>query len=399
LTGDRGDRALVLLAFLAFLGLGLPDGVLGVAWPSMRRSFELPMSDLGVLLAAAMIGYLTSSVASGVLVGRLGVGGLLAVSCAAAGASAFLQALAPIWSIVVLAGVVGGLGAGAIDAGLNVFAAARFSPRLTTWLHASYGLGAALGPLLTSAVFAAGGSWRLAYGIVGTTLAGMAVAFGCTGDRWALGSTAAGLPAGPGGSGLASLLRRRPVWLGGLLFFVYSGVEVGVGQWSYSWLVEGRGVSAGAAGGWMALFWASLTVGRVALGAATSRVPPGHLLRASLAAVPAGVLLLGAGWGPGAGALGLPLVGLALGPIFPLLIATTPARVGAPLAPHVIGVQIAAFYLGAAALPGVAGLLVRHTGLETLGPLLLVNALTAAVAYGVAERWGRIDVVASPAVP
>jgi fucose permease len=365
---------------VAFLGLGLPDGVLGVAWPSLRRSFALPMSQLGLLLSAGAVGYLGSSVASGVLVARLGLGRLLAASSAATAVSAFGCALAPHWGVVIASAVVAGLGAGAIDAGVNAFAAARLSPRWTTWLHASYGVGAALGPLLTGAVLAVTGSWRLAYAAIGLVLALMTVTFAGTATRWTV-DTGPARPA-PAGPAFVDALRRPAVRSSALLFFVYAGLEVGAGQWAYTWLVEGRHVATGAGAAWLAVYWGSLTAGRVALGALTSRVPAETLLRASLATVPAGVLVLWAGVGPSAGAVGLLLLGLALAPIFPLLIATTPARVGAPHATHAIGFQVAAFYVGTAVLPGAAGLLARRLGLDALGPFLLATAVVLGLLYG-----------------
>jgi MFS family permease len=210
--------SLSLIALLAFLSLGLPDGVLGVAWPSMRRSFELPMSQLGVLLTAAMVGYLGSSVASGTVVARMGLGRVLVASSTATAASAVAYALAPGWEVVVLSAVGAGLGAGAIDAGINAFAASHLSPRLTSWLHASYGVGAALGPLLTSIVLATTGSWRIAYGLIGLVLAMMTGAFARTAGRW----TADAQPARPAhtASTITDALRRPAVWRSVTLFFV-----------------------------------------------------------------------------------------------------------------------------------------------------------------------------------
>jgi fucose permease len=375
-----------VIALLAFLSLGLPDGVLGVAWPSLRRSFELPMSQLGILLTAATVGYLASSFASGILVARLGLGRVLALSSAATAISAGSYALAPAWAVVVGAAVVAGLGAGAVDAGVNAFAAIRLPPRLTSWLHASYGVGAALGPLLTGAVLAATGSWRVAYGLVGIVLAAMTVAFARTADRWTL-DPATARPAAAA-AGLIEALRRPPVWLSGGLFFVYAGLEVGAGQWAYSWLVEGRAVPGGVAAAWLAVYWGSLTAGRVVLGVLTTRIATGTLLRAALAGSPVGILVLWAGLGPAAGAAGLGLLGLALAPIYPLLIATTPARVGAAHVTHAVGIQVAAFYLGTAVLPGAAGILARQAGLEVLGPFLLAAALALGALSGMA-RAGR----------
>ncbi|HSE96210.1 MAG TPA: MFS transporter, partial [Methylomirabilota bacterium] len=280
----------------------------------------------------------------------------------------------------------------AIDAGINAFAAARLSPRLTSWLHASYGVGAALGPVLTGTVLATTGSWRVAYGVIGVVLALMAVGFAGTVDRWTV-------DADPARSGrmdltLVDALRRPAVWRSIGLFFGYAGLEVGAGQWAYSWLVEGRQVAPGVAAGWLAVYWGSLTAGRVILGALTSRFGAETLLRASLATVPLGVLVLWAGLGPAAGAGGLVLLGLALGPIFPLLITTTPNRVGVAHATHAIGFQVAAFYLGTAALPGAAGILARQAGLDVLGPFLLATALGLGALYGVgiAGRPGRARV-------
>lgn len=165
---------LLAIALLAFVSLGLPDGVLGVAWPSIRRSFGRPPSQLGSLLASAMAGYLTSSFSSGALVARLGVGRLLLWSSILMVVNSFAYALAPAWSVMVAAGLLAGLGAGAIDAGINAFATARFSPRLVSWLHACYGVGAMLGPLLMTAVVTSGLGWRWGYAVIGYLLAVMA---------------------------------------------------------------------------------------------------------------------------------------------------------------------------------------------------------------------------------
>ena len=139
---------LVLLAYVAFISLGLPDGLLGVAWPSMRADFALPLDALGMLLVASTSGYLTSSFFSGRIVARLGVGGLLAASCAATGGSLLGYTLAPSWMTLVPFGLVAGLGAGAIDAGINTYIASHHGESLMQWLHASFGVGITLGPII-----------------------------------------------------------------------------------------------------------------------------------------------------------------------------------------------------------------------------------------------------------
>src|SRR5688572_13814125 len=205
-------RLVVAIAFAAFVSLGLPDGVLGVAWPSIRKTFALPVSQLGAILFAVMVGYLASSFASGALVARYGVGPLLAGSNALVALSCAGYALAPAWPVMLACGLVGGLGAGAIDAGINVYAAERFSPRLVSWLHASWSAGAALGPLVMTAVLVAGLAWRWGYAVVAAILAAMALTFFVTLRLWSTPMPAAGHPAPPVSASFSRTLRRPAVW-------------------------------------------------------------------------------------------------------------------------------------------------------------------------------------------
>lgn len=145
----RSRPALLIgLAYAAFISLGLPDGLTGVAWPSMRATFGLPLEALGALVSTTTIGYLLASFSSGRLMAHLGVGRLLALSCLATAISLLGYSGVSSWAAMVGLGLLAGLGAGAIDAGLNTYAAETFNPRTVNWLHASFGLGAAIGPVL-----------------------------------------------------------------------------------------------------------------------------------------------------------------------------------------------------------------------------------------------------------
>lgn len=375
------------IAFLAFVSLGLPDGVLGIAWPSIRRALDLPLSQLGALLAAAMAGYFASSFASGPVVLRIGLGRLLLWSSIAMVASSAAYALAPTFGVVTMGALVAGLGAGAIDAGINAFAATRFSARIVNWLHACYGIGATLGPLLMTGVLSLELSWRWGYGLIGLALAGMAACFAVTLDGWAMDSRPDGSRPRPEAvASLADTLRHPRVGTGIALFFLYTGLEVAVGQWTYSLLTEGRGLTPGMAGVWTGTYWGGLTVGRIAAGAFASRLSAESLLRLAVLSAPLGALLVWAG-GPGLGSLvGLVVLGCALAPIFPLLVAVTPMRVGQAYAAPAIGLQIAAAYLGTAAIPGGIGLVARWTGLESIGPALVGTALALALLHEIARR-------------
>ena len=380
---------LFAIAVVAFVSLGLPDGALGVAWPSIQRSFGLPPDQLGALLASAMVGYLTSSFSSGAVVARLGVGRLLLWSTALMVANSLAYALAPGWGPMVGAGVLAGLGAGAIDAGINAFAAARFSPRRVSWLHASYGVGAMLGPLLMTAVIGSGVGWRWGYAVIGLVLAAMAVSFLLTVRLWDRNPSEPGTPsrAREPAAGLLDTLVRPRVWLSISLFFVYTGLEVSAGQWSYSLFTEVRGVAPGLAGAWVAAFWAGLTAGRVASGALAGRLTGDGLLRLGNIGALVGTSLIW--WDPGmsSGFLGLTVLGLALAPIYPTLIAETPKHLGPIHATSAIGFQVAAAYLGTAAIPGLAGVLAASVGLEIIGPCLFGTAALLLVLQEAARRW------------
>ncbi|HEU5191583.1 MAG TPA: MFS transporter [Methylomirabilota bacterium] len=377
---------LFAVALLAFASLGLPDGVLGVAWPSVRATFGLPLGELGVLLAATMVGYLASSFSGGWLVARLGIGRLLVWSSALMVAHAAVCALAPRWRLMMAAGVLAGLGAGAIDAGINAFAALRFPPRRLSWLHAAYGVGAMTGPLLMTAVLAGGRSWRVGYAVLGASLAALTTVFVLTRRLWEMEGRAGPGSASAGARSPAATLGRPVVWLNAALFFVYTGVEVVAGQWTYSLFTEGRGIAPVTAGLWVAGYWGALTAGRVAFGWLAERVPATTLLRVAIAGAPIAALALWlapGGWGSGAGLLAL---GVALAPIYPLLVSETPGRLGEADTANAIGFQVAAAYLGAATLPWLGGVLAHRYGLPVIGPFLLGAAALLFLLHAFAPR-------------
>ena len=365
---------LTWLAYLAFVSLGLPDGLQGVAWPSIRATFALPIDALGTLLVTFTAGYLVSSFTSGWLLSRAGVGTLLALSCAATALSLLGYALAPAWSVMVALGVLSGLGAGAIDAGLNTFAATRFSARMVSWLHACYGVGAAVGPALMTVVLARGGPWQRGYAIVGLAQLALALGFALTRTRWTSGREEPA-PSSPRPATIASTGRLPAVWLGVLGFLIYTGIEATAGTWAYSLFTEARGIPPGAAGTWVSLYWVSLTAGRLLAGALAGLVSPHTLLRACPLGLLLGATLVWLGTAGSWGGLGLLLVGLAEAPIFPSLISTTAARIGPSHVANAVGFQIAAAVLGQSVLPALAGVLARALGLEVIGAVLVAAAL------------------------
>jgi fucose permease len=390
---------LLVLSYAGFVAIGLPDGLLGVAAPGMRASFGVGLDALGELLLAFMVGYLASSVASGWAMQRLGgPGGLLAWSCGVTAASLFGYALAPSWLGLVACGPLAGLGAGAIDAGLNTVAARTFSARTITWLHASYGVGATAGPALMTAVLESGGSWRLGYALVAATQLALAWAFGVTCRGWPAGHSAGDrLEDAPP---LRSTLRLPAAWLGIAVFLLYTGIEAGAGVWAYSLLTEARGMAPPLAGACVSAYWASFAAARVAAGAIVNRVGPSAMLRASTAGIPLAAALLWLAPQPAVSALGLVLLGVACAPVYPALMATTPRRVGDAHTAGAVGLQVAGATLGQQILPALLGVLAARHGLEVVAPALL--AVGVALWAGTLLREGvpvRSDRMPAPGVP
>ncbi|MCX5117534.1 MFS transporter [Micromonospora sp. NBC_00362] len=395
----RPRAALLLLSYLAFVSLGLPDGLLGVSWPSIRGDFDVPTEAVGWVLTAGTVGYLTSSVLAGFTLARVGVGALLAGSTLVASLALTGYSVSPVLAVLVGCALLLGLGSGAVDSGLNAYAAGAFGPRHMNWLHAFFGLGVAIGPLIMTAVLSAGLAWRWGYGIVAAAQLVLAVAFVLTVRAWRrdapagteAGAAVQGVP-GATDSGPASTvqvpvrdtLRLPAVWSGLLAFALYVAIEVSAGLWAFLLLTEGRGLSAALAGGCVSAYWGSLFVGRVVQGLVAERLGAGLVLRASLAGMAVGAALIAVPGPAALAVLGLVVVGFAAAPVFPLLTLTTAERVGAAHADRAIGMQIGASGVGAALVPAGLGVLIGNTSVQVLGAALLVLALALIALY----EWG-----------
>lgn len=365
---------LLALAYLAFISLGLPDTVLGVAWPSLRAEFGIPASAMGAVLGAGLVGYFSSGLWAGIGVAKLGVGGLLAASSALVAAALVGYALAPSWGLFFPVGVLMGLGSGAIDSGLNGYAARHFSVRHVNWLHACWGVGASAGPALMTFAIAEGFGYRAGYAALASVLGSMAALFLLTQRRWddRQPPEDAAVAASPALErlGFRAALARGPVWLLIVTFFLYTGLESSVGQWCFSWMRERRGLSVEAAGAWTSAYWASLTIGRLVLGLIVDRFGPDRLLRCASVGAVLGVAAF-TGSAGNLGRAGLLLLGASLAPMFPTLMARTPARVGEDVAHHAVGFQVSAATLGSTLMPALGGVLVSGSGLGAIAALVL----------------------------
>lgn len=352
---------LLVLAYLAFIGLGLPDPLPGTLWPEVAPHYGLPNAALGLVLAGLSAGYIAAGLLAGRLIGLFGIGGVLAASVAATAAAAAGQALAPPWAMFVALAVLAGLGGGAVDSALNAYSAQRFAARHLNWLHACWGVGATVGPGGATLLLATGAGWQAAYAAVAAVLAALAGAFLATHRRW----EGAALPPGIR-VGAIPALRNPLVRLQMAVFFVYTGLEAGAGQWAAT-ILAARGATPAEGALAAALFWAGLTVGRIVLGFVVDRIGADRLLRLGMPVAVAAAAGLAAGL---ADTLFLVLLAVAISPVYPTMMALTPARLG-PLAVQAIGFQVAAAMAGVAVLPGATGLVADLAGAGAV-PVMLV---------------------------
>jgi fucose permease len=374
----RADVTRVTIAYLSFVILGMPGAMLGVAWPAaIKDSFQQPLDALGALLAVSMGSYFIASFISGRLVKRFGFGTLLAGCSFITCVGLLGYVLSPSWTVMVAFAVLVGGGAGVVDAGMNIYFAAQYGPRLMNWLHASFGVGAALSPLMTTALLNSGGDWRIGYVVLVVLFGAMGLAFAVTRGSWN-DSKLASTEGNHGGITARDTLRLPLTWIGIGLFLLYGGQETIPGYWGYSLFNEARNISEQTAGLLVSIYWASFTIGRVVFGLMVTWVKANVLLNACVIGVVVGAILLWIPPAPEASAsilnfIGLALFGFTIGPIFALVVTNTQERLGPDHAPHAIGFQVAAASIGGGLIPGLAGnLAVASNSLEVIPVFLLV---------------------------
>lgn len=371
MTKKKNRFFLIALIYIAFISLGLPDGLLGVAWPEMRSSFSLPLDALGVILVGSTTGYLISSFLNGFFIKKIGVAVLLALSCLATGLALIGYTLTPVWWLLPLLAVLAGLGAGAIDAGLNTYVEKNFNEGLMQWLHASFGIGITMGPLIMSSAIKYSASWRVGYIIVGTAQVILAAIFASTLSLWKNPKNKKEKTATKGKKRtktkkMTETLKYSPALLSALLFFIYTGIEMTLGHWAYTFFTEARGISTGLAGFWVSGYWGAFTVGRILAGFLAYKFLSRKIAKFAASLGLFGGILIALNLSQWISLFGLALIGLAIAPIFPSLISSTSYRVGREHTTNTIGMQMSAAGVGTALLPALAGVLAENISLEII---------------------------------
>jgi len=386
-----------ILALLAFFAIALPDAMLGVSWPFMRVTFDQPLTAMTLVLPFGVAATVVSTSSWTWAAARLGLGRMLAGSIALSAVALLCCALAPAYWVIVFCAVLFGLSAGAIDAALNSYAARHFGPRQINFMHAAYGIGAATSPLIVTVVVSAGTSWRWAYLVVMIIQGALAVLFAFSSRRWneAAGKTSNTSTATPFPSPMnRARWRPQPRAVAGLLVVaVECGLESVVGLWAFVFLLEAVALEPAIAGVVVSGYWAALVAGRVLLGSVAERVGTWAVLAAAtIMAVIAAALMVSQQ--PIPTAVGVLVLGLAVAPIYPLLVLTTAERTTASSVDRLVGYQAAASTLGSVIFASVVGLIMGANLTGFAYCVLVLALLTGGGTW--ALRPGRPSSTRSP---
>lgn len=351
---------LLVIIYAVFISLGLPDGLLGSAWPAIRESLGVPLEFGGYITLVVTVMTIVSSLATSFLVRKLGVGLLLTASTALTVLSLFGFSQTSQVAMLFLLAIPLGLGAGAIDSALNNYVAKQYGPHHMNWLHAFWGVGATLGPIVFAGSLLATNDWHSGYAHLGFIQLGIVVLLLLSLPLWKV----VKVKQSPfrifkkvSGITYASLLKEHKVRYTFILFLFYTGIEVGVGLWLASYLVAIQGLSPGTASLWAGLYYGAITVGRLLAGFVSFKFSETHMIRVGLLLGLLGGGLLALGIAPALSIAGIVLLGLGFAPIYPGLIHITPARFGGEESPKVMSLQMVGGYIGASVIPPVIGLL------------------------------------------
>lgn len=376
-------RARLLLAAAAFVALGMPRSSLGVAWPAAANQFDRPLADLGLVLAGFVFVYALATMIAGRLVARSGAGRVVGTGLAIGALGLVVVVVSSEWQVAALGVAVMGLSGGLIDASVNTDVALHNGARAMGMLHASYGVGATIGPLLVTYGLSRGDQWRPPLAVFAGIHAMVALALLTRTSLWSDRAQPPHAPAPVGG-------QRRVVMLTLVVFALITASETTASQFGFSFLTVERGLDATVGGLAVSGFFAGLTIARLALGAVGHKLAPTRIVTYSTFGVVVGAGLLW--WSPTSllAATGLTVMGLAGGTLFPLNVLLTPRRVGSDATPRVVGWQLAAANFGGAAYPPLVGQMIGSSGLGVVGPAVLGVAVGLVLVAELLRRSTRV---------
>ena len=376
---------LLAIIYISFISLGLPDSLLGSAWPTMYGEFGVPVSFAGIISMIIAFGTILSSLASDRLTLKLGTGKVTAISVAMTAVALFGFSISDSFWMLCLWAIPYGLGAGSVDASLNNYVALHYSSRHMSWLHCMWGVGASVGPYIMGIALTGGQSWNMGYRYISIIQIVLTAILLFSLPLWKnRGETVEtdGEPLAP----TEPMALRQVVAIPGakevmITFFCYCALEQTAGLWASSYLVLHKGVSTETAATFASMFYIGITVGRFFSGFLTMKLNDAQMIRLGQKIVLLGIIAMLLPLNEVVSLVGLILIGLGCAPIYPCIIHSTPTIFGADKSQALIGVQMACAYIGTCIMPPIFGLLANHISVALLPIYLVIILILMIVMY------------------
>jgi fucose permease len=362
---------LLIIIYIAFISLGLPDSMLGAAWPTIRANLSLPLAGAGLISMIISGGTIVSSMLSGKLISKLGTGKLTLISVFMTATALLGFSFSKNYLWLCIMAIPLGLGAGAVDAALNNFVALHFSARHMSWLHCFWGIGATAGPIIMSAAISQKGSWQKGYLTVAIIQAFLVIILLFSLPLWKSFNDNVQEDA-------MLEVKNQPIFqLPGIrpaliAFFCYCALETTAGLWGASYFVQTKGVAANVAAGWISMYYLGITIGRLINGFITAKLSNPALIRGGQFIIGIGAVLLLIFNQTYVNLFGLILIGMGCAPIYPSMLHETPVRFGKNNSSKLMGVQMAFAYIGTTTVPPALGLLSGRMGIQFYPVFILV---------------------------
>ncbi|MEC0090463.1 MFS transporter [Paenibacillus macquariensis] len=365
----------LIIIYLAFISLGLPDSLLGSAWPVMSMDLNVSLGTAGIISMVIAGSTIVSSLLSGTVLKWFGTGKVTLVSCIMTAVALLGFSWSPSLIWLVICAIPLGIGAGSVDAGLNNYVAIHYKAHHMSWLHCFWGVGATLGPMIMASSISGNNLWRQGYLIVAGVQFILVVILFVTLPLWdkvAKRSHVINAEAEHEAMNqeLDQIAENTKPWnikgvkLAMLTFLFYCGIEASMGLWGSSFLVNIKDLPAATAAQWVSWFYIGITVGRMITGFITFKMSSRMLIRYGQLIALFGTLLLVLPFPPILSLVGFTIVGLGLAPIFPCMLHETPARFGKKKAQSIMGFQMAAAYTGSTLIPPLLGLLATNMNIS-----------------------------------
>ena len=377
------------IIYLSFISLGLPDSLLGAAWPTMCVDFNVPVSYAGAISLIISAGTIVSSLLSDRMTRRFGTGMVTAVSVCMTAAALFGFSCTRSYWLMLLWAVPCGLGAGGVDAALNNYVALHYASRHMSWLHCMWGVGASVGPYIMAYALTGGQGWNMGYRYISFLQMALTVALFLSVPLWKKRGgedTSDPEAAQSGALGLRQILAIPGAKEILVAFFCYCAAEQTTMLWASTYLVRHLGMGEEQAASLASLFFIGITAGRAANGFLTYKINDVNLIRLGQGIIAAGVVTMLLPLGQYGAMAGLLLIGLGCAPIYPCIIHSTPEHFGPENSQALIGIQMASAYLGTLAMPPLFGIIANHITVSLLP--VYVGVITALMIY-MCERLNR----------